>query len=41
MNENKIENNQEFEPRIVAFVCNWCTYAGGRPDRYEQVEVCD
>lgn len=28
MNENKIENNQEFEPRIVAFVCNWCTYAG-------------
>ena len=20
MNENKIENNQEFEPRIVAFV---------------------
>jgi len=19
---------QEFEPRIVAFVCNWCTYAG-------------
>ena len=24
MNENKTE----FEPRIVAFVCNWCTYAG-------------
>ena len=24
MNENK----SEFEPRIVAFVCNWCTYAG-------------
>ncbi len=20
--------NQEFEPKIVAFVCNWCTYAG-------------
>ena len=19
---------QEFEPKIVAFVCNWCTYAG-------------
>ena len=19
---------QDFEPRIVAFVCNWCTYAG-------------
>lgn len=24
MNENK----SEFEPKIVAFVCNWCTYAG-------------
>ena len=24
MNENKFE----FEPKIVAFVCNWCTYAG-------------
>jgi len=25
----KAENVQaEFEPRIVAFVCNWCTYAG-------------
>ncbi|MFQ5834515.1 MAG: hydrogenase iron-sulfur subunit [bacterium] len=20
--------NEEFEPRIIAFVCNWCTYAG-------------
>lgn len=20
--------NTEFEPKIVAFVCNWCTYAG-------------
>lgn len=20
--------DKEFEPRIVAFVCNWCTYAG-------------
>ncbi len=19
---------QEFEPKIIAFVCNWCTYAG-------------
>ena len=24
MNENK----SGFEPKIVAFVCNWCTYAG-------------
>jgi coenzyme F420-reducing hydrogenase delta subunit len=22
------ELNQEWEPKIVAFVCNWCTYAG-------------
>ena len=21
-------SDQDFEPRIVAFVCNWCTYAG-------------
>lgn len=21
-------SNSEFEPRIIAFVCNWCTYAG-------------
>lgn len=20
--------NNEFEPKIIAFVCNWCTYAG-------------
>lgn len=20
--------SEEFEPRIIAFVCNWCTYAG-------------
>ncbi len=23
-----MENVSEFEPRVVAFVCNWCTYAG-------------
>ena len=22
------DNNQTFEPKIVAYVCNWCTYAG-------------
>ena len=22
------ENEGEFEPRIVAFLCNWCSYAG-------------
>jgi F420-non-reducing hydrogenase iron-sulfur subunit len=22
------ESNNSFEPRIIAFVCNWCTYAG-------------
>jgi len=20
--------SEQFEPKIVAFVCNWCTYAG-------------
>ena len=20
--------NQEFKPKIVAFCCNWCSYAG-------------
>ncbi len=20
--------NEDFEPKIIAFVCNWCTYAG-------------
>ncbi len=22
------ENNKDFNPRIVAFLCNWCSYAG-------------
>ncbi|MEG0455490.1 MAG: hydrogenase iron-sulfur subunit, partial [Bacteroides sp.] len=22
------DNPSVFEPRIIAFVCNWCTYAG-------------
>lgn len=22
------DSNSAFEPRIIAFVCNWCTYAG-------------
>jgi F420-non-reducing hydrogenase iron-sulfur subunit len=26
MTENKA--NENWEPKIVAFVCNWCTYAG-------------
>lgn len=25
--ENKTDNKQ-FEPKILAFVCNWCTYTG-------------
>jgi len=28
---------QEFEPKIVAFVCNWCTYAG-RPHRQSRIK---
>ena len=23
-----IEKNEEFRPKIVAFCCNWCSYAG-------------
>ena len=23
-----IESNEEFRPKIVAFCCNWCSYAG-------------
>lgn len=23
-----IEANEEFRPKIVAFCCNWCSYAG-------------
>ena len=23
-----IENKEEFKPKIVAFCCNWCSYAG-------------
>jgi coenzyme F420-reducing hydrogenase delta subunit len=28
--ENKMteKNNKQFEPKILAFVCNWCTYTG-------------
>ena len=26
MSEN--ETNEDFEPNIVAFLCNWCSYAG-------------
>ncbi len=26
--EKEIKNNNGFNPRIVAFLCNWCTYTG-------------
>jgi F420-non-reducing hydrogenase iron-sulfur subunit len=26
--EKTEKKNEEFEPRIVAFLCNWCSYAG-------------
>ncbi|MCK5560763.1 MAG: hydrogenase iron-sulfur subunit [Thermoplasmata archaeon] len=25
---NKIKKNKAFEPKILAFCCNWCSYAG-------------
>ncbi|MCS5422141.1 MULTISPECIES: hydrogenase iron-sulfur subunit [Psychrilyobacter] len=27
-NTNIIDKNEEFKPLIVAFCCNWCSYAG-------------
>jgi F420-non-reducing hydrogenase iron-sulfur subunit len=24
--KEKIVTNQEFQPKIIAFVCNWCAY---------------
>lgn len=26
--EKEEEMSEEFEPRIIAFLCNWCSYAG-------------
>ena len=26
--ETKTDQDQEWEPKIVAFLCNWCSYAG-------------
>ena len=28
MHCERVMNDEVFEPKIVAFVCNWCTYAG-------------
>jgi coenzyme F420-reducing hydrogenase delta subunit len=28
MGESEVEDNNKFEPRIVGFLCNWCSYAG-------------
>jgi F420-non-reducing hydrogenase iron-sulfur subunit len=28
MNEEQQEKKGEFEPKIVGFLCNWCSYAG-------------
>ena len=28
MNENKHKQSGEWEPTIIAFLCNWCSYAG-------------
>lgn len=28
MNEQVSGNSKDFEPRIVGFLCNWCSYAG-------------
>ena len=28
MEENKVNNQQTWEPKIYAFLCNWCSYEG-------------
>ena len=28
MEESKKQKNTEWEPKIIAFLCNWCSYAG-------------
>jgi len=28
MEEKKKQKNSEWEPKIIAFLCNWCSYAG-------------
>jgi F420-non-reducing hydrogenase iron-sulfur subunit len=28
MGEDKKEKDNEFEPKIIGFLCNWCSYAG-------------
>jgi F420-non-reducing hydrogenase iron-sulfur subunit len=28
MKAGNIEMNKSFEPKILAFLCNWCAYAG-------------
>ena len=28
MSEEKVEKTEEWTPRIIAYVCNWCTYGG-------------
>ena len=28
MEAGNIEMNKSFEPKILAFLCNWCAYAG-------------
>ncbi|MFX1492996.1 MAG: hydrogenase iron-sulfur subunit [Promethearchaeota archaeon] len=28
IHSEKTENEKEWEPKIIAFLCNWCSYAG-------------
>lgn len=28
MSNNPVEKTENFEPKILVFACNWCTYAG-------------
>lgn len=26
--EKEVKSNEKFEPKIIAFMCNWCSYSG-------------
>ena len=30
----------EFEPRIIAFLCNWCTYTGADLAGTSRIQYC-
>lgn len=37
--EGTMDTNQEFKPKIVGFLCNWCSYAGADLAGSSKLEV--